>query len=154
MSLPTAITIRVDGDPVCKGSMRAWVNPKTHRAIVTASNPKKQRGWSSRISYAAQEAMGDKPLITGAVHVALSFRLRRPKGHYGTGRNAEKLKPSAPAYPILKKDDLDKLERCALDALTGVVWVDDGQVVNLDGGKRYADHGEAAGVAVSVVPVE
>jgi Holliday junction resolvase RusA-like endonuclease len=35
--------------------------------------------------------------------------------------------------------DLDKLIRAILDALTGVVWRDDGQVVDIVASKVYAD---------------
>lgn len=72
-----------------------------------------------------------------AVAVALRFGLPRPKGHWGTGRNADRLKPSAPAWPATKPD-VDKLERAVLDALTGVLWADDSQVVMLSADKVYA----------------
>lgn len=72
-----------------------------------------------------------------AVAVALRFGLPRPKGHWGTGRNADRLKPSAPAWPATKPD-VDKLERAVLDALTGVLWADDSQVVVLSADKVYA----------------
>lgn len=72
-----------------------------------------------------------------AVAVALRFGLPRPKGHWGTGRNADRLKPSAPAWPATKPD-VDKLERAVLDALTGVLWADDSQVVILSADKVYS----------------
>lgn len=85
---------------------------------------------------------GDPGLATPAptreaVAVALRFGLPRPKGHWGTGRNADRLKPSAPAWPATKPD-VDKLERAVLDALTGVLWADDSQVVVLSADKVYA----------------
>jgi Holliday junction resolvase RusA-like endonuclease len=64
--------------------------------------------------------------------VRVAFRLPRPKGHYGR----RGLRPSAPAYPNVMPD-LDKLARAILDALTGIVWRDDAQVVRLDVEKIY-----------------
>ena len=34
----------------------------------------------------------------------MNFRFVRPKSHYGTGRNAKKLKPSAPPHHTQKPD--------------------------------------------------
>lgn len=46
-----------------------------------------------------------------------------------------------------KQPDLDKLERAVLDALTGVVYEDDGQVTRIDSAKRY---GRKPGVMITV----
>ena len=35
--------------------------------------------------------------------------------------------------------DIDKLARCALDALTGIVFRDDAQIVDLHATKRYGE---------------
>ena len=44
----------------------------------------------------------------------------------------------------IKRPDLDKLTRAALDAMTRVIWRDDSQVVRIEALKRYtgAQHGE------------
>ena len=44
-------------------------------------------------------------------------------------------KLNSPTY----KNDVDKLMRAILDALTGAVFVDDGQVVRVLGVKRFGD---------------
>lgn len=72
-----------------------------------------------------------------AVQVRITFYFLRPASHYGTGRNAGVLKDSAPLYPETTGDDLDKLARAALDALTGIVWKDDKRVVTLPIRRRY-----------------
>lgn len=82
-----------------------------------------------------------RPAVTGPVAVELTFRLARPAGHHGTGRNAGQLRPSAPAWPACMPD-LDKLARLVLDALViAAVLGDDGQVVALRAVKHYADDG-------------
>lgn len=90
--------------------------------------------------------------LPGPVHVEITFRLTRPAGHFGTGRNAGQLKPTAPLFPNSKKNDIDKLARSTLDGLTmgGAYW-DDGQVVELVARKVY---GEQAGACITVEPMK
>lgn len=56
------------------------------------------------------------------VRVTATFTYARPAGHYGTGRNASRVKDSAPYFKA-SAPDLDKLQRALGDALTqaGVV---------------------------------
>jgi len=105
--------------------------------------------WRSAIGMEAANAMTEQPW-TCPVRVKLTFFLIRPKGHFGTGRNALTLKPSAPRFPS-STPDLDKLVRAVLDALTGIAFRDDGQVQALDCMKLYADE-HYPGVVVEVVP--
>lgn len=72
-----------------------------------------------------------------AATVWLTFTVRRPGTHYGTGRNALSLKANAPAHPR-GRPDLDKLVRATLDALTNAgALVDDANVVRLLAVKCY-----------------
>ena len=50
------------------------------------------------------------------------------------------LKATAPAAP--RRPDLDKLVRSAGDAMTGIVYVDDGQIAILSACKEYGDRAE------------
>jgi len=78
------------------------------------------------------------------------FRLPRPKGHYGTGRNVAMLKPSAPLFPA-GRPDLDKLLRSTFDALGEAgVWGDDAQVVAARGRKVYTTGYEPPGATILV----
>jgi crossover junction endodeoxyribonuclease RusA len=78
----------------------------------------------------------------------------RPKGHYGSGKNELTVKNSAPKYPD-KKPDCTKLLRALEDALTGILWIDDSQVVRQVVGKSYADTGDAKiGAHVFVIRIE
>lgn len=84
--------------------------------------------WRRQVSATAREHFTDE-LFTGAVSLALTFHRPRPKSHYRTGRHAGELRPDAPAYPTSKPDTI-KLARAIEDALTGIVWQDDSQVVD------------------------
>ena len=46
---------------------------------------------------------------------------------------------------VTTKPDVDKLARAALDALTGVLWADDSQVVSLHAQKEYAGEAQPCG---------
>lgn len=86
-------------------------------------------------------------MLSGPVAVDVRFFLPRPKSHFGTGRNATKLKDCAPDFHV-KKPDVDKLVRAVLDSLSGVVYSDDCQVVDLTTSKRFEV--KDSGVLISV----
>jgi len=134
----------VHGAPVPQGSKRvvrgrlidASKGLKPYRASVSAAAAE-ALGLPTDDPSALQAALAALPVARGAVAVSLRFGLVRPRGHYGTGRNADVLRPSAPVWPATKPD-VDKLERAVLDALTGIVWADDSQVVVLNADKVYS----------------
>lgn len=76
----------VPGTPVPKGSARAFVNKRTQRVQVMQDNRDKQRPWASLIAVMAMEA-GVKGSLA-PVCLRLRFVMPRPKGHFGTGKNA------------------------------------------------------------------
>jgi Holliday junction resolvase RusA-like endonuclease len=129
------IAFEVPGKPAPAGSKRAFANPRSGRMIVTDANPA-ARPWKAAVALAAREAMGSRALLPGALAVAMIFEVPRPKSHYGSGRNAEVLKRSAPEHPT-PRPDLLKLARAVEDACTGVLWRDDAQIVAELLQKRY-----------------
>ena len=135
----------VEGIPAPKGSKR-----HVGRGVLIESSAR-VKPWRSDVRIAAQEARGDRLPVPKPepIYLALGFWFPRPKSHYGTGRNASILKPSAPASMTVKPD-IDKLERAILDALTGVLWEDDSQVVHLTATKGYAPPGELPGVTITL----
>ena len=120
-----------------------------HGALVESS--KRVAPWRADVRAAAMSAMGDgwQPL-TGAVDVDIEVFLPRPKSHYGTGRNANAVKHTAPLYPTgHNSGDADKLARAILDALTSAgVWLDDAQVVKLRASKHWATFTPATSIFV------
>jgi Holliday junction resolvase RusA-like endonuclease len=135
-----ALRFVVFGHPQGKGSKRVLPIRNSAKIVLVDSN-RNARPWANRVADSAAEAMArDKrsKLLRNAVSVELLFCFLRPKGHYGSGRNASKLKPSSPAH-MATMPDVDKLCRCALDALTGVVLVDDSQIVELIASKVYSE---------------
>lgn len=77
----------------------------------------------------------------GAVEIRVRFWIKRPAGHYGSGKNEGVLRPSALVVPE-KKSDLDNYEKFMLDCLNHChIWKDDSCVVGIDSKKRYAERG-------------
>lgn len=138
----TSITIEVRGVAKPAGSKRAFVLKKggvfTGRAIVT-DDCKGSRDWKIDVQRHAATAFTGKPWDC-PIHITLRFTIARPKGHYGSGRNAAVLKPGAPPYPTSKPDCL-KLSRGVEDALTGLLYMDDSQIVTEVISKRYGPPG-------------
>lgn len=147
MSIDIAFTVL--GLPQPGGSKRAFpFKGKDGRLHVSVSdaNPK-AKSWMLAVAMAARAAIGENaPLLTSALELSVTFTFPRPKGHYGSGRNAGKVKASAPQYHTTRPDRT-KLLRALEDALTGVLWKDDAQVVDGPTTKLY---GEVAGAHVRV----
>lgn len=136
----------VYGKPQPAGSKRGFVNPKTKSVIITDDN-RNAKPWQHEVAGAAtkvatstflfQEGNASRALPkTGPLSLLLEFYLRRPKGHYGTGKNAGRVKDSAPCSPAVKPDT-SKLVRAVEDALTGIVWHDDAQIIYQVAAKHY-----------------
>ncbi len=102
---------------------------------MSDSNPK-AKSWQQEVKAAAAKATYGT-MLEGPLALCVMVNMVRPKGHFGTGRNAAILKPSAPEFPVVKPDLL-KLIRGVEDALTGIVYRDDSQIVDEDLHKRYA----------------
>jgi Holliday junction resolvase RusA-like endonuclease len=139
------INFFVSGIPKPAGSKTAFVNKHTGRAIVTDAC-KTSKDWKSLVAYTAREHYkGD--LLTGPLLVIMTFYQTRPACHFGSGKNANILKDSAPMWPTGKPDVL-KLTRAVEDACTGVLWKDDSQIVDERIVKCY---GDKPGVMIEVL---
>lgn len=93
-----------------------------------------------RIRMAWMELHGTAP-EKGDVAFDVQVYLPRPAGHYGTGRNAQRLRPSAPPRPSGARYDWDNFGKLASDALLRLAFQDDGQIVDGRVRKWYADDG-------------
>lgn len=128
MSETLDFTIHMRAEP--QGSARAFVIPGTNRATITHDNKKIKPFRSELAKMAIVELAGRSQPLFGKhvpVHVSIAFHFQRP---------ASAKKRFHPAV----KPDLDKLQRAVLDALTGVAFHDDAQVVSISAKKYYAPH--------------
>jgi Holliday junction resolvase RusA-like endonuclease len=150
----TGVVFLVYGRPQPAGSKRAFPVRRKNGSIgvaVTEDNPR-SHDWKGDVATAAADAMVGGPLLDGPLALAILFTLTRPKGHYGTGRNVGVVKPNAPEYPTTKPD-ATKLLRAVEDALSGIVWRDDAQVVAQEVTKVYCDRTEPEGAYIRVWPI-
>lgn len=142
------VEFAVYGEPQPRGSKQPFVLYKDRKRKVpvrrpdgsivvntTDDNPE-SKAWMGKVARHAIARYRAQPIAESALEVDATFFVRRPEGHYGTGRNARLVRDSAPARPMVRPD-IDKLTRGTLDALTGIVWKDDGQIVRLVVEERY-----------------
>lgn len=126
----------VPGVPVAQGSKVAGVT-KLGKPYLRDVKPGKLRAW--RLQVAATAAIGagkDQPWIKeGPVYLFLQFHMPR-------GKTVKR------AVPFVTPD-LDKMQRAVLDALTGVAYKDDGQVVHVTASKVYEGY-KGPGVVIEV----
>ena len=122
--------ITIPGKPISKARPRF---ARRGKFVVTYNSQETEEGrW-------LWEAKGQiDQCFEGPLWVSCHFYMVRPKGHYGTGKNAGKLKASAPQYHTVKRYDTDNLLKWVLDCLNGMAWKDDCQVVELYGIKQYS----------------
>lgn len=111
------LTFTVPGQPVPKGSMKFVGRSKRGKPLMTHDN-QALKGYMERIKISANIAMGGMPPVTGAIALSCVFYLEAV-----TGKTIGDL---------LHKRDLDKMTRSVMDALTGIVYVDDGQVAEFE----------------------
>lgn len=139
----------VQGQPKTQGSKKAFYNAKLRRAIVV-EDCKGNKPWRSDVRNEAEKVWMFPPLV-GPVAMKMTFIMPRPQGHYGSGKNARIIKPNAPMWPD-KKPDLTKLARAVEDALKGLVWNDDSQVVEETTRKVYTNDGRI-GCLVEIIEI-
>jgi crossover junction endodeoxyribonuclease RusA len=150
------ITLNVLGTPAPKGSSRPMLNRKTGKAFSFAGGSKanevKLQTWDGAVRASAATAVGSvtaPPFVETALEVEIIFRIARPAGHWGKGKNAGRLARSAPQHPH-GRPDIDKLARSTLDSLTGIVFDDDSRIVSLRAAKAYAAPGsEGATITIA-----
>jgi len=122
------VEFEVLGIPQPKGSMKSFVLKRPGqkpRAIVTNAN-RNTKAWELLVRFEAQQAWRERDLFLGPVAIGITFTFPRPVGLAKRVRHH------------VTRPDTDKLARSVLDALTGIAYLDDKQVVDLLARKRYA----------------
>jgi Holliday junction resolvase RusA-like endonuclease len=118
------IRFTVYGTPVPQGSMRAFL-PKGHtRPIITADNPK-TKPWRQEIANVALLYARHRTIKEGPIWMYVDFFFERPKS----------LKKTVARK--ITKPDLSKLVRALEDALTGIIYKDDAQIVSCMASKHF-----------------
>jgi Holliday junction resolvase RusA-like endonuclease len=123
------MTFKIRGNPVAQGRPK-FVRRGNH---VGAYDPGKSKSWKETVKWQVLEQKPEK--LQGALIMAMVFHLPRPK--------------SLPKKVIehTKKPDLDNLVKAVKDALKGICYHDDSQIVSLRAEKVYS---EITGVEITI----
>jgi len=126
----------VEGSPQTAGSKQSFVplNKTTREAyrrpnggivVSTVDDNPKSKGWKRTVAKVAKEAFRG-PLLEGPLIATFRFYRPRPKNHFAkfglSKAGAQSLAPDT-------RPDVLKLTRAAEDALNGVIYADDAQIV-------------------------
>lgn len=134
------VAFRVYGTPGPQGSKSfKGMLPNGGARLVESS--KKVKPWRAAVKAAAEAAVAGLPdyPLAGPVNVWVQFRVHRPK--------------DAKHRHLLwsqKNEDIDKLVRATLDALSGVIYLDDKQVARIEAEKVYDTQFEPEGARIQV----
>lgn len=110
-------TLTIPGPPVAQGRL------STYGKRTVWSNARQLNEYRGRVQAAALSAgLG---LLTGPVVVEAAFRLEK-------GKTVRRILPSV-------RPDLDHFQRALGDALSGIWWADDAQIVEWRSVKEYAE---------------
>ncbi|MBY4674305.1 RusA family crossover junction endodeoxyribonuclease [Burkholderia multivorans] len=120
----------VPGKPVAKGRPR-FVRRGPH---VRTYTPEPTERYENLVKMAAREAMRDDEPYAGPVRLIVDIGVPIPASWSEKRQRAA----AAGAIGATKKPDADNVVKALKDGMNGVVYGDDGQVVDLWVSKRYA----------------
>lgn len=132
MTEPLAGPIVIPGTPQQQGSKRyvgggRMVETNRRLPLWRAEAIDRIRAWCGP----------DWAPLDGPITLDVGFVFARPASHWGTGRNSDRLKPSAPTWKTTAPD-LDKLLRAVCDALTQAgFWRDDARLAHAHARKQW-----------------
>lgn len=141
------VTFTVPGEPVPQPRHRAGVQKKGRRAgkaqLYLPDDHPVHTFKAAVALVAGQACRGRKVPAGGPVELTLVFVFPRP-GYLVWKKKA------MPREVMTAKPDLDNLAKAVKDAMNGIAWADDAQVVRTVQEKWYAAGGEPARTVVTV----
>ena len=119
------MTFTIPGDPIGKERPRV--------ANGHAYTPAKTKAYEDKVRWCFKQAHG-RP-ISGPVFIAITAHYPIPK----KATKADRAAMEAGARLPMRKPDVDNIAKICMDALNGVAYKDDAQVVGLVVLKRYGE---------------
>lgn len=143
--------LRVRGIPAAQGTARAFVAGGKARLATDSNRPgSPTNAWRQSVAAEARIQYGDAPASRGPIRVVAELSWPRPLAHYRAAKPERGLRPDAPTWKTSKPDS-DKCARALLDALMGIAYADDAQVVDLVIRKTWSD---TPGAVIAISEVE
>lgn len=122
----------IEGNPRGQGRPKATRRGK-HAGVYESSEDRQNKATIASI------VVAQRPHFIPAgipIHITLSCYFARPQAHYNTkGQVKERYAAASP----LVKPDLSNILKAVEDALNGIVWYDDVQIVRETIEKQYAE---------------
>lgn len=125
------ITITITGHPVPKGRPRFAMRGGRPRTYTDAKTSR----WESDARLEARARLGARRPLTGPLRLEVGIHLTIPASWPDWKRNAAlrgNIRPTG-------KPDLDNVLKATKDAMNGILWLDDSQVVDITARKHYTD---------------
>lgn len=129
------LDVFVPGQARPQGSKKSYGRGRMVEASVHVG------AWREMVALFAHNARAGQPLADRLTPVKTSVEFVMPR----PAATSKKVTP-----PAIRLPDLDKCLRAINDALTGVVWADDAQVVETHTWKRIAEIDETPGCHIRV----
>ncbi|WP_063697048.1 RusA family crossover junction endodeoxyribonuclease [Pediococcus inopinatus] len=123
-------TLLISGEPVPQGRPRFVSRGK----FVQTYDPKKSKDYKKLVKQQVK-AQFHEDLLSGALNVEL--KVYRPIQKSITKKERE-LRLSGAHRPTIK-GDIDNYFKAVTDACTGLVWIDDAQIVSTQSNKYYSE---------------
>lgn len=120
----------VDAPPVPKARARVVMR----RGKVRHYTPEDTARWQEHVAVRGRAAMRGRELLAGPIELLVVFLLPVPASWPGWKR---RMALDGQVVPTAKPD-WDNLGKAVSDALNGIAWADDAQVVDCFTRKRYA----------------
>ena len=136
-----ALVFRFSGNPRGQGRPRATARG----GFASVYKDPKSRTYEASIAKAAKAMMGERRPLEGPLSVSMRFRMPIPK----SATKRARLAMAAGEIAHTAKPDTSNMTKAVEDALNGVAFIDDSQIVRSFCTKVYSDK---PGVDVRVEP--
>jgi Holliday junction resolvase RusA-like endonuclease len=131
----TIISFEIPGCPVAKGRARAFKRGN----YIAHYTPEKTVNYENLVKMVAMQDMKGKQLISGPISMVISLFFQIPE----SWSNKKRLSALNGTVRPTVKPDLDNCVKSLCDAINGIVWHDDKQVVEVTVKKFYSDRPRA-----------
>ena len=128
MNQKTIISIEIPGEAVPQARPRVtrW----------GTYDPPRCRAYKEKVGIYAKAIMRGREPLDGPVKMIVTVSRGVPKS-WSKKKKAEAM--AGTVYPTTKPD-IDNILKGLMDALKGIVWRDDAQVISVEASKEYAEH--------------